>query len=157
MDFKGTILLDASPALLAAINRIADVLSANIPLRNFTKPVFPETGALEACIETRAESSIKSAVQTAVASETEQVRTRHPEATPTIMTPAETEESPATKYTLVQVRKVMAEIQERMSNGDEKRAVTKKMRDILLSFGVESIGKLPEEMYEKFIQQISAL
>ncbi|RHO67730.1 hypothetical protein DW083_17290 [Parabacteroides sp. AF48-14] len=52
MDFKGTILLDASPALLAAINRIADVLSAS-PVRNFTKPVFTEAGTLTGHIETR--------------------------------------------------------------------------------------------------------
>ena len=152
MDFKGTILLDASPALLAAINRIADVLSAS-PVRNFTKPVFTEAGTLTGHIETRAEAPVKSALAQTVATPVEKVEA----AAPSDETPAETGESSGTKYTLIQVRKVMADVQERVSSDDEKRAVTKKMRDILLSLGAASIGKLSEEKYGEFIQQISAL
>lgn len=156
MDFKGTILLDASPALLAAVNRIADVLSANSPARNFSKPIFTQDGTLTGHAVHRSETPAEPApAQKTINPESGQDCSKHVKASPAEEASAKTEESP--NYTLVQVRKVMAEVQEKMSNDDEKRAVTKKMRDILLSLGAESIGKLPEEKYGEFIQQISAL
>lgn len=161
MDFKGTILFDASPALLAAINRIADVLSVNNPIRSFAKPVFTQDGALIGHVEQRAETQAGSAPAHAVVTpEPGQVLAEKVEVDAMVSAeevPAETDDSSKAKYTLVQVRKVMADVQERMSSDDEKRAVTKKMRDILLSLGATSIGKLSEEKYGEFIQQISAL
>lgn len=129
MEIKGTFVFDASPALLAAINKIADVLT---PVAR----IIP--GAL---------TPAPPAVETTEAAA--------PTPEPITESPAIQEESP-TAYTLLQVRSIMAEKQE-SKPADEKKAVTLKMKEILNALGAKNISDLAEDKYSEFVQKISAL
>lgn len=129
MEIKGTFVFDASPALLAAINKIADVLT----------PVARTTPGYTASQQNVTE------ITTTVA----------PTPEPVTESPAIQEESP-TAYTLLQVRSIMAEKQE-SKPADEKKAVTLKMKEILNALGAKNISDLAEDKYSEFVQKISAL
>lgn len=140
MEFKVTIVFDASPALVGAVSRITDALSTKDPA-----PVFQVTEA-----GTIKGFQVAKPVVDAVREEKALQATQESEQT------ASDPDNPETKYTLVQVRKIMADVQDRKPD-NEKRDVMLKMKSILATLGAESIGKLPEEKYGEFIQQISAL
>lgn len=140
MEFKVTIVFDASPALVGAVSRITDALSTKDPA-----PVFQVTEA-----GTIKGFQVAKPVVDAVREEKALQATQESEQT------ASDPDNSETMYTLVQVRKIMADVQDSKPD-NEKRAVMQKMKSILATMGAESIGKLPEEKYGEFIQQISAL
>lgn len=141
MEFKVTIVFDASPALVGAVSRITDALS--------TKDFAPVLQVTEA--GTIKGFQVAKPVIDAVREEKALQATVQESA----QTASEPDNAEA-KYTLVQVRKIMADVQDSKPD-NEKRAVMQKMKSILATLGAESIGKLPEEKYGEFIQQISAL
>lgn len=140
MEFKVTIVFDASPALVGAVSRITDALSTKDPA-----PVFQVTEA-----GTIKGFQVAKPVVDAVREEKALQATQESEQT------ASDPDNSETMYTLVQVRKIMADVQDRKPD-NEKRDIMLKMKSILATLGAESIGKLPEEKYGEFIQQISAL
>lgn len=140
MEFKVTIVFDASPTLVGAVSRITDALSTKDPA-----PVFQVTEA-----GTIKGFQVAKPVVDAVREEKALQATQESEQT------ASDPDNSETMYTLVQVRKIMADVQDRKPD-NEKRDIMLKMKSILATLGAESIGKLPEEKYGEFIQQISAL
>lgn len=140
MEFRGTILFDASPALLGAINRVADVFAGQQvvypPLR-----VAPDTtGAIVTTLKVREPLEVQQPVVGAPGKAEPVV-----EVTATAAAPVE---APAgTKLTMEQVRAAAA----------LKKDKRDEMKKILDAMGVPSIPKLPEDKFEEFMQQISLL
>ena len=137
MEFKGTIMFDASPALLGAINRITDVFSATIVL-NRPAPDFTCGGLVEG-----ASPVMEDIKQTADISQSEQPKVSDAQPAPT-PTP---EPVPAVKYTKEQVKAAAA----------AKKEKRDEMKKILDDMGVKSIPALSEDQYEEFMQKISVL
>lgn len=137
MEFKGTIMFDASPALLGAINRITDVFSATIVL-NRPAPDITCGGLVE-----DASPVMEDIKQTADISQSEQPKVSDAQPAPT-PTP---ESVPAVKYTKEQVKAAAA----------AKKEKRDEMKKILDDMGVKSIPALSEDQYEEFMQKISVL
>lgn len=131
MEFKATIVIDVSPALLRAFNRIADVMSATKVLN----PVHVENCIISA-ENGLPEMEIQSESTTAIKTETVSV----PEPQP------QPEVAPV-KFTKEQVKAAAA----------AKKEKRDEMKKILDDMGVKSIPALSEDQYEEFMQKISVL
>lgn len=146
MEFRGTILFDASPALLGAINRVADVFAGQQvvypPLR-----VAPDTtGAIVTTLKVREPLEVQQPVVGAPGKAEPVVEVTATAAAP-VEAPAVTAPPAGTKLTMEQVRAAAA----------LKKDKRDEMKKILDAMGVPSIPKLPEDKFEEFMQQISLL
>lgn len=141
MDFKATILFDASPSLLKVANRVIDVLSATIVLNHRPAPDFTESKGVEDVSKEVKEVKLV----------TDASQTKKPEAT--VDAVAQTTSSqepdavPAVKYTKEQVKAAAA----------AKKDKRDEMKKILDEMGAKSIPALSEDQYEEFMQKISLL
>ena len=129
MEFKGTIILDASPALLDAINRIADIFSVDkVTIPQSPRVTLDQAGTLAVAEDARREEAsvpgVVPAPRTGMA-----------------------EEAPVVKYTKEQVKAAAA----------AKREKRDDMKKILDEMGAKSIPALSEDQYEEFMRKISVL
>lgn len=140
MDFKATILFDASPSLLKVANRLVDVFSATVVLGR-PAPDFTVGGDVEGV------SNVVEDVKVA----TDVSQHKQPEATidAAAQTALSTEPKtvPAVKYTKEQVKAAAA----------AKKDKRDEMKKILDEMGAKSIPTLSEDQYEEFMQKISLL
>lgn len=129
MEFKGTIMLDVSPALLGAIDRITDMFSPVVVLDRPT-PDSSEGGRV-----------------TPAGKEEKKAATDQRESTEQAAPALEPKETPAVKYTKEQVKAAAAAKKEKRDD----------MKKILDDMEVKSIPALSEDQYEEFMQKISVL
>lgn len=136
-------MLDASPALLKTLNRLVDLLDAKVV--NSVDAPTPERERPK-----RVEKP-KEPVEEPGAQDKDEPEAQdkdEPEA------PEPTEEPKKPKYTLDQIRRIMADTQE---GKDDKRAVMLAMKGIMQEMGATSISALPEDKYEEFVEKVTAL
>ena len=133
MECKGTIIRDASPALLDAINRIADIFSVDkVTIPQSPRVTLDQAGTLAVAEDARREEASVPGVVTQTG--------------PALRT-GMAEEAPVVKYTKEQVKAAAA----------AKREKRDDMKKILDEMGAKSIPALSEDQYEEFMRKISVL
>lgn len=148
MEFKGLLLIDASPALLNVMNRLADVFTAKtVPAerRKVRKAVAEPADD----IRTAAELVAVDTTPVPVSEEPEAAVLGEPVVQPE-STPAETAPKPAQPraVTLDAVRSLMAQ---------KAKADREAVKKALTECGAARIGDLPEERYQEFYDKLLAL
>lgn len=147
MEFKGLLLIDASPALLNVMNRLADVFTAktaSAERRKVRKTVAEPADELRTAVEPAAVDAVPEPVseeaKAAVPDESATPATQPEEATPELGRPR--------TITLDAVRSLMAQ-----KAKSDREAVKKALTEC----GAARIGDLPEEKYREFYDKLLAL
>lgn len=131
MEFKATLILDASPGLIGAVNNLVNALTGLKPSAPVSAPLVLAGEAVYDKLKTDSPDRIPS---------TEEV-------TPPADTPVETDPVSRPKYTKEQVKAAAA----------AKKDKREEMKKILDEMGAKSIPTLSEDQYEEFMQRISVL
>lgn len=130
-------MLDASPALLKTLNRLVDLLEVKAGITVETPDPVAERPKL---VEKPKKPAPAEEPKAQVKEEPEELKIA--------------EEPKKPKYTLDQIRRIMADTQE---GKDDKRAVMLAMKGIMQEMGATSISALPEDKYEEFVEKVTAL
>lgn len=147
MEFKGLLLIDASPALLNVMNKLADVFTAKTApaeRRKVRKAVAEPADELRTAVEPAAVDAAPEPVseepEAAVPDESATPATQPEEATP--------EPGRPRTITLDAVRSLMAQ---------KAKADREAVKKALTECGAARIGDLPEERYQEFYDKLLAL
>lgn len=147
MEFKGLLLIDASPALLNVMNKLADVFTAKTApaeRRKVRKAVAEPADDFRTAVEPAAVDAVPEPVseeaEAAVPDESATPATQPEEATP--------EPGRPRTITLDAVRSLMAQ---------KAKADREAVKKALTECGAARIGDLPEDKYKEFYDKLLAL
>lgn len=148
MEFKGLLLIDASPALLNVMNKLADVFTAKTApaeRRKVRKAVADPADDFRTVAEPVTVDTAPKPVSEEPEAAVRDEPTEQPETAPVETTP----EAPKTRaVTLDAVRSLMAQ---------KAKADREAVKKALTECGAARIGDLPEERYQEFYDKLLAL
>lgn len=148
MEFKGLLLIDASPALLNVMNRLADVFTAktaSAERRKVRKTVAEPADELRTAVEPAAVDAVPEPVSEEPEAAVPDELPAQPESTSAETAP----EAPQPRaVTLDAVRSLMAQ---------KAKADREAVKKALTECGAARIGDLPEEKYREFYDKLLAL